>query len=287
MMFKHALAAAALLLNALIFGCSWWFFRTLQAHGLHPVWATALSYGFGLLCLQLLWPNAWRGLLQQPQLWWLVLSSGLTNLGFNWAVAVGDVMRVVLLFYLMPVWAVLLAWLLLGEKLSLAALLRLSLALTGVIIVLKTPQSPWPLPQSLPDWLALMGGVSFALTNILLLKYNHTPANTRMLAMFVGGAAITGLLAWFGVQWDIQRPPLPSVVWVGLVIVLGTAFLMANLALQYGAARLRANTTALIMLSEIVFASVSSVLLGASELSLRTLLGGALILLASLLSVLT
>jgi drug/metabolite transporter (DMT)-like permease len=220
-------------------------------------------------------------------LWWLVLSSGLTNLGFNWAVAVGDVMRVVLLFYLMPVWAVLLAWLLLGEKLSLAALLRLSLALTGVIIVLKTPQSPWPLPQSLPDWLALMGGVSFALTNILLLKYNHTPANTRMLAMFVGGAAITGLLAWFGVQWDIQRPPLPSVVWVGLVIVLGTAFLMANLALQYGAARLRANTTALIMLSEIVFASVSSVLLGASELSLRTLLGGALILLASLLSVLT
>jgi hypothetical protein len=41
------------------------------------------------------------------------------------------------------------------------------------------------------------------------------------------------------------------------------------------------------MLSEVVFASVSSVLLGSGELSVRTLLGGVLIVLASLLSVLS
>ncbi len=41
------------------------------------------------------------------------------------------------------------------------------------------------------------------------------------------------------------------------------------------------------MLSEVVFASVSSVLLGAGELAPHTLLGGGLILLASLLSVLS
>jgi drug/metabolite transporter (DMT)-like permease len=64
-------------------------------------------------------------------------------------------------------------------------------------------------------------------------------------------------------------------------------FLAANLALQYGAARLRTSTTSIIMLSEVVFASVSSVLLGAGELSLRTLLGGSLILLAVLLSALS
>jgi hypothetical protein len=39
------------------------------------------------------------------------------------------------------------------------------------------------------------------------------------------------------------------------------------------------------MLSEVLFASVSSVLLGASEWESRTLLGGSLILLAALLSV--
>jgi drug/metabolite transporter (DMT)-like permease len=67
-----------------------------------------------------------------------------------------------------------------------------------------------------------------------------------------------------------------------LVLLTGVGFLLANLGLQYGAARLPAATTALVMLTEVVFASVSSVLLGASDLKLRTLLGGTLILLAAL-----
>ena len=65
---------------------------------------------------------------------------------------------------------------------------------------------------------------------------------------------------------------------------VSVAFLAGNLALQYGAARLRASTTSLIMLSEVVFASVSSVMLGAGEWSSRTVVGGGLILLASLLA---
>ena len=90
-----ALAAAALTLNAFVWGVSWWPFRVLQGHGLHPLWATAIIYVFALLCLLTLKPYAWRGLLQHPVLWWLVLASGLTNVGFNWAVTVGDVVRVV------------------------------------------------------------------------------------------------------------------------------------------------------------------------------------------------
>ena len=62
--------------------------------------------------------------------------------------------------------------------------------------------------------------------------------------------------------------------------------MLGNWALQFGAARLAAGTTALVMLSEVMFASVSSALLGASTLSTRTVLGGALILLASLLAAL-
>ena len=56
--------------------------------------------------------------------------------------------------------------------------------------------------------------------------------------------------------------------------------------MQFGAARLAAGTTALVMLSEVMFASVSSALMGASTLSTRTVLGGGMILLASLLAAL-
>jgi drug/metabolite transporter (DMT)-like permease len=282
------LPALALMLNAFVWGVSWWPFRQLEGYGLHPLWATALIYAVALLCLLAVRPGAVRGLLRHPALWALVAASGMTNVGFNWAVTVGDVVRVVLLFYLMPAWSVLLASLLLREKPTPGALLLLALALAGVAIVLKTPGSPWPVPESAADWLALMGGFSFALTNILLRKLNTTPPDARILAMFGGGALMAALAAVIGMtQGMVTAPPAPSMAWAWLAAMLSVGFLAGNVALQYGAARLSAQTTALVMLSEVVFASVSAVLLGGAELSMRTLAGGALIVLAALLSVRT
>lgn len=281
------LPALALALNALVWGVSWWPFRELQSHGLHPMWATAIIYIFAICCLAVFRPGAWRGLLKYPALGWLVLAAGLSNVGFNWAVTVGDVVRVVLLFYLMPGWVVLLAWPLLGEKPTAGSLMRLALALAGVVIVLKTPGANWPVPESLADWLALLGGFSFALTNILLRKLKHTPEPSRMLAMFGGGGGLALVAAFVGMGTGlVAPPPAPATAWLIVALVLSLAFLAGNLALQYGAARLSASATSLIMLLEVVFASVSSVLLGAGELSTRTLVGGGLILLASLLSLL-
>lgn len=282
---RRLLPVFALLLNALVWGVSWWPFRQLEAHGLHPLWATALIYLAALLVLWVLRPQAWRGLLAHPLLWLLMAASGLTNVGFNWAVTVGDVVRVVLLFYLMPAWSVLLAWPLLGEKPTLDALVRLALAWSGVVVVLKTPEAAWPVPESLADWLALMGGLTFALTNILLKKLNQTPPESRMMAMFGGGALMATLVALTGTAQGVVASPLaPAPGWIGTAVLLGAAFLAGNLALQYGAARLAAHTTALVMLSEVVFASVSAVALGAGTLDARTLAGGGLIVLAAVLA---
>lgn len=280
---SQPLAALGLVLNALVWGVSWWPFRELQQQGLHPLWSTVIIYGLALIAL--LWhkPGAWRELLRYPLLWLLMLAAGLTNVGFNWAVTEGDVVRVVLLFYLMPAWVVPLAWLLLGETPNKTSLLRLALALLGVVIVLKTPASPWPVPASLADWLALLGGFSFALTNVLLRRLNQTSDETRMLAMFIGGGVTALLAALVGMQLGlVGLPPAPASGWLLIALLTSLAFLFANLGLQYGAARLAASTTSLIMLTEVVFASVSSVMLGAAELSARTLAGGALILLAAL-----
>jgi drug/metabolite transporter (DMT)-like permease len=283
---QSVLPALALTFNALVFGVSWWPFRALQAHGLHPLWATAFIFIFSVICILAISPQGWRDFLRQPLLFLLLLSSGLTNVGFNWAVTIGDVVRVVLLFYLMPAWAILLAWPLLGEKPTLGSLLRLVLALVGVVIVLKTADSQWPVPESLADWLALLGGFSFAMTNILLRKLNQSNESSRMLAMFGGGAIMSVTVALLGMQWGlVNAPPAVSLDWLLIAIGIGLAFLASNLALQYGAARLSASATSLIMLTEVIFASVSASLLGAGDITLRLLAGGSLILLASLLSV--
>lgn len=283
---RPALAAGALVINALVWGVSWWPFRELEKFGLHPLWATALIYGLATLVVLAWRPNAWRGILAHPGLWLLAVASGMTNIGFNWAVTLGDVVRVVLLFYLMPAWSVLVAWALLGEKPSRGSLLRLAMALAGVVIVLKTPGSPWPLPQSAADWLALMGGLCFAVTNALLLKHGSTPSESRMLSMFGGGALMATGAALAGMA--AQVVPAPLLASSGWPIALGlcVAFLISNLSLQYGAARLAASTTALVMLTEILFASASSAWMGAAEFSTRTLVGGGLIVVAALLAAL-
>jgi drug/metabolite transporter (DMT)-like permease len=275
------LPALALVLNAFVWGISWWPFRQLQAAGLHPLVATALVYLVSVLLLLAFRPRAWRTFAGQPLLWLLAAAAGMTNVGFNWAVTVGDVVRVVLLFYLMPAWTVVLAWPLLGEKPTLVSLLRVALAMAGVAIVLKTGDSPWPIPESLADGLALAGGMSFALTNILLRKLQHLDPASRVLAMFSGGAAMAGATALLGMALGfVPAPPVPQAGW-GLGLALSLGFLASNVALQYGAARLNAHTTALIMLSEVVVASLSSVALGAAELQLRTWAGGFLIVMAA------
>jgi len=282
----NLLAALGLLVNALVWGVSWWPFRQLEALGLHPLWATALVYLVALLVLSLLRPATWRSFGQLPALWVLMVAAGLTNVGFNWAVTVGDVVRVVLLFYLMPAWVVVLAWPILGERPNGGSLARLALALAGVVIVLKTDASPWPWPSALPDYLALMAGFSFALTNVMLRKLGSAPPAAGMLAMFVGGALMASLAALLGMHMGLVRAlPTVSIDWALGVGGLSLMFLVANFGLQYGAARLSANTGALIMLSEVVFASGSAVVLGAGTLTPRILLGGGLILLASIASV--
>ncbi len=272
-----------LLFNALVFGLCWWPLREMQSRGLHPLWATALMYGLAFVAIALFKPHAWRGWMQQPALWWLFIASGLTNFGFNWAVALGDVVRVVLLFYTMPAWSVLFAWWLLGERPSRQGLLRLLLALAGVALVLKTPDMDWPWPSSLLDYLALLGGASFALNNVMLRKLAHVPESARMSAMFGGGMLITAAAASAGGPLGMVPVPIDA-TWWPYALGLAVCLLASNLSLQYGAARLPASTTALVMLSEIVFATLSSVALGASELTDRKLLGGALIVLAAVLA---
>jgi drug/metabolite transporter (DMT)-like permease len=278
------LPALALALNAFTWGVSWWPFRQLEAVGLHPLAATTLIYLLAVVVLTLARPAAWREVLTHPALWVLVLASGTTNAAFNWAVTIGDVVRVVLLFYLMPAWAALLARLLLHEPWSAATLARGALALAGALLILwPRDGTGWPLPRSLPDWLGLLGGFSFALNNVMLRREAARTEGARALAMFAGGALVSLLLALgLAARGVVPGLPPPAPGWIVGACALGVVFLASNLALQYGAARLPANTTAVIMLSEVLFATVSALLLGAGTLDAGVLAGGAAIVAAAL-----
>lgn len=276
----------ALLLNAFVWGLSWWPLRELQSRGLHPLWSTVIVYLLAALALLALRPRGLGQLARQPQLWILAFASGTTNAAFNWAVSVGEVVRVVLLFYLMPLWSVLLARVLLHERFTLHGLFRVGLAVVGAAVVLKPEGVPWPVPHGLADWLALLGGFAFAFNSVMLRRLApRTREEGRAVSMLIGCVVVAGGLALtLGPARGISPPPLPQATWVALAAGLALAFMCSNMAYQFGAARLPANVTAVVMLTEVVFASVSSVAWGGEELTLQTLVGGALIVAAAVLA---
>jgi len=288
-------AAAALVFNAFVWGTSWWPLRRLQDAGVHPLWSTALTFTLASLVIAAVRPHAIAQLLRTPALWALVVAAGCTNAAFNWAIVIGDVVRVVLLFYLMPLWTVLLARAVLGERLTRVAALRIALGTLGALIVLWPDAShvaatggiALPLPRSLADWLGIVGGFSFAFNNVMLRREAHRPEEGRSLAMFAGGALVAGALAAaLSAEGAIAPPPPPAIAWLALALLVTVVFVAGNLCLQYGAARLPANGTAVVMLTEVLFASLSAVALGGGVLTARLAIGGALIVAGALLAAL-
>jgi drug/metabolite transporter (DMT)-like permease len=280
------LAVLGALINAFVWGVSWLPLRWLDGHGVPALWVTCIIFIFCAAFVAALRPGCVGAFLRAPHLLWLAMAAGLTNVLFNIALVTGDVVRAFLLFYLMPVWVVFMARALLGERISLAACLRVGIALIGAALVLGQGAMVLPLPQSAGDWLAVGGGAMFGLNNVLLRKFSSDAEETRAFAIFAGGAllplAAIGLAPVVGKGFAL--PAAQFSVWMVLA-AFALAVLAANLALQFAAPRLAANALSVIMISEVLFAAVSAVLLGDALLTRYTLIGGGLIVSASLLAI--
>src|SRR5574340_629282 len=136
MRFEHpsrAPAVAALLAGAVVWVLVWYPYRLLQSAGMSGVLASGLTYLVALLLGLIALRGAWRRC--RPS--WLLLPIGLAaggcNLGYVLATLHGEVMRVLLLFYLSPLWTVLLAHMLLGEHLNRAGTAIVALSLAGAV----------------------------------------------------------------------------------------------------------------------------------------------------------
>jgi drug/metabolite transporter (DMT)-like permease len=269
-----------LLTGATVWGLIWYPYRALEQAGIAGDLAATLSYALALIPALVLFRR--RLALRQvtPALIATGLSAGWANIGFTWAVIYGDVMRVVLLFYLAPVWTMLCARLLLDEKLNLAGYGLMLLAFGGAVVMLWDPRMHLPLPQSAAEWIGLSAGMMFALSNVLARRLAATAVEARVIAVFAGGAVL-------GACSVALNTPAP-VIWgalganAGLVLLLALVIFSVNLAVQHGLANVAANRAIVIYLFELVVTALSTWLLAGETLSAKEWLGGAMIIAAGL-----
>lgn len=273
---------------ATTWGLIWYPYRLLEADGLSGSVSSLLTYVLGILPLLFL---ARRGKWLAPagQWGWLLavaLTAGWTNLSYVLAVIDGEVMRVMLLFYLAPLWTVVFARLILREHAGPWGWAVIGLALAGAYVMLGGAEDfAWrlPLPANGAEWLGLASGVGFALTNVVSRRARGIPIETRSLWTFIGVAAMAGAFVL------AQGMPVGVVATLGaghwlLLAGITLALLLATFTVQYGLALTPANRAIVIMLFELVVAAISSQWLAGEMMGPREWIGGAMIVAATLFS---
>jgi drug/metabolite transporter (DMT)-like permease len=246
--------------------------------------ASLLTYGLALVPSIALCRNAGMQLRRAPwRLAAIALAAGWCNLAYVLAMLGGEVMQVMLLFYLAPLWTVWFARLMLGERPGATGYGVVALALGGACVMLWTPGMWLPVPRSVADWLGLSAGVAFALSNVLSRRLGHVDAEVKSAAVCLGVVAMAVPVA------ILAERPLDAIAGAGafawlLTVLIAAVILAVNMVVQYGLSHTPANRAIVIFLSELPVAALASHMLALEAMSARQWLGGAMVVAAALCS---
>ncbi len=274
----------ALLAGATLWGVVWYPMRLLEGAGLSGLWLTAYLYLACTVAGSLL---AWRHrhwFRRRPLLLaCIAISAGWTNLAFILAILDGNIMRVLFLFYLSPVWAVVLGWLFLKEHINRYAIGILALALIGGAMMLRQPGEPWPWPTNVTDWLALSSGFAFAVSNIFIRYGKEIPVPLKSFSSWIGVTLVASTFIL------ILQPAVPRVeldVYAGIVVLALFGLLAMTLLVQFGVSNMPVHRSAIILLFELVAGAISQQLLTNETMTLIEWGGGGLVVAAAALTAL-
>jgi drug/metabolite transporter (DMT)-like permease len=271
-MTSRLLPVSGLLFGATMWGLIWYPYRLLQEAGVGGVVSSLASYAIPLL---LVIPFLWRHFLTaREHFGWLALlgvAAGWTNMGYVLAVIGGEIMRVVLLFYLAPVWTVIFARWLLGEKLSRWGVLIMTFSFAGALTMLWPDGGGLPLPANQAEWIALSAGATFAFSNVITRKVWTGVTVIALAALQFESAPFAFAEAADNKTWAI-------------LLGVGLAIGVMTLAVQYGLSHTSANQAIIIFLFELVVAAIASYFLADEALTLREWAGAVMIIAGSLFS---
>ena len=210
-----------------------------------------------------------------------MISSGWCNTAFILAILDGEILRVILLFYLSPVWATILARLVLKEQLTTRAYVTLCIALVGALLILWHEDIGYPWPQSGADWMAISSGFAFALTNLFVHMAGRVGVQTKTVAAWLGVILLSGVaLLVTDVNMETANTlNMFSAVGVGFVLMT-----IMTVSVVYGVTHMPVHRSAIILLFEVVAAAISSYLLTDERLGWREVSGGLIVVLAAYLA---
>ena len=272
------LPVTLLLFGSMLWGLTWIPLKYFDAQGIAGVSVVFIAYGavsIALLPLFVKQYAIWKK--QQDYIWLIMFLGGFGNLAFTTSLMYGDVVRVMVLFYLLPAWGVLGGRIFLKEQIDGKRWLAVGLALSGAFMVLGGFQI-FETSASWVDFFALGSGFALAMNNIAFRATPKIPVASKISAMFVGGFIMSILFM------ILLREPFPQSSfenWAAVIAFGVFWILIATLSTQWAVTRLEVGRASIIIIMELLTAVVSAMWIGNETLNNWEMTGGLMIIIAA------
>lgn len=244
--------------------------------------ATLYTYSIAIGLAGLVSVRYWRYIFSCPKsVIWLCIVAGWTNVSYVLAIIDGEVMRVMLLFYLSPIWTLLLAHFWLKEKTQLKGFVAIVVSLIGAGIMLYEPTiSPLPLPQSSSEWLAVSAGIGFSLMNVITRKSTHLTVRTKSFSVWFGVILVATVLL-ISIDVPMVLPvDITRYQWC-VLFMIALLLLTATVLVQYGVTKITAVRASILFMFELVVAAIAAYYLANETMQINEWIGGAFIVAAA------
>ena len=276
-------AKLACLYAGAVWGLFWIPLRALEEAGINGLWITVIYFLIPTICLIpvviLRGQHVKEGGLS---LQLTTMLSGGALLLYSTSIVYTDVVRAILLFYLTPIWATILARIFLGDLITPSRVIAMVLAILGMLTIFGLG-ARFPIPQNIGDWLGIGSGFLWAVAMVRIrMSESHsaielTAGFFQWSLIFSSGAAF--LLAPSQMP-DIEQilPALPLLlIFTALLVLPGTY------ASLLGPKYLSPGIVGLLFMTEIIVGAISVALLAGEPFGIRELIGVLLIAGASML----
>ncbi len=283
MKIKSYLPMLSLLFGAFVWGVIWYPYRLMAQAGVSGIYS---SFYVFILTLAIALPYFFiankKISIWSKDFWILSFVAGYTNISYVLAVIDGEVVRVMLLFYLSPVWTIFLSHFMLNENTQKRHYVAAFISLFGAFVMLWQPNYFIHL-DSKSDWLALSSGVGFAMTNVMTRKHQHMTINQKALAIWIGVIMVAIICIMF------DKDTMPSLDFFKpldalIAIVIALCLFFSTLLVQFGVTQIKAVEASSFFLFEIVVAAISSYLLVGETIAIKEWLGGIMIIVGVILA---
>lgn len=276
-------ASLAVAYSGIAWGLFWIPLRFMDRAGITDAWATVVFYGipFVLFIPWIIknWQRIWR-------CGWSLHFIGMTTGGslafYSDAMLYTEVVRGLVLYYLTPVWSMILARIVLGEEITPPRIAAIVLGICGMLVMFGVDLGV-PLPRNTGDWMALIGGLGWAVAAVLLRKDDGSRSMEISAVYFFYGVIAAIILALSPVAGEIDLPD-----WSTIVDVLPWSIPIALLVIPgayaafWGAPHLNPGVVGLLMMTEISVGVVTAAIWANEPFGMRELTGVILITLAGL-----